>query len=305
VACGATLTGMRRPRSVPVRVAAAMVLAALPLCAWAAGAAGSFIPTPVPPIHVHLPKPQDTAIFDVIVEGKTTDKLESELSGKAGTCLYLERGTVTETTTYRRGRGLALEFDRYGRTALVHRPGRETDATLAVQLATKRTATGGSELTPAFPNNVPPCNAEPQYQHYEYAHNPDCGETVRGHGAAVFSYDEGLLGLAVVEKPKRSRDEFGNCGLDPGTGLTIDFTEAWPTPPSLEDGNLPISRIFGHRHAIKVRLPHSDAVRPGAPGGTRQVGEASLHGTLTEQADNEATVRLIRKRSGGKGGKHR
>ncbi len=58
---------------------------------------------PVPPIHIHLPKPHQIAFFKVIVEGKATDDLKSQISGETGTCLYTEDGDVEQTSVFIRG----------------------------------------------------------------------------------------------------------------------------------------------------------------------------------------------------------
>jgi hypothetical protein len=295
---------MKSLRSAWARFSAGAVVVGLLAGSVAGTAKGEFKPPPVPPIHVHLPKAQETAVFNVVVEGKATDELESQLAGKilAG-CDFNEQGWVNENTTYRRGRGLKLQFDRYGKEALVHRVGRETDATLGVQLATTRWARGGSQITPTV---EPPCQPEPQHLDYHYSKNPDCGQTVHGHGVALFTYIDDRFGLSVIEKPKRQPDSFGTCGLDPSTGLTLEFQKAWPTPPKLDTEYLPLSSVFGHRPVIKIDLGtiHNLPITRRFSGGSGP----GLEGSLVETPNNEVTIRLIRvghgKGKGKRGGKH-
>src|SRR6476620_3251332 len=171
-------------RSTSIRVCLLGSLAAFAAIA-AAGTATAFpgIPgVPTPP-HVKFPKPDQTAVFDVVVEGKATDHLVSSMSGKSGTCLVTEDGTVDSTTAYLRGRGVTLEFDRYGKTILIHRSGRKTDATLAVKVKEKRTATGGTNYSPVVPGA--PCDVPP----FSFADNPDCGKDFTESGAMVLTYE--------------------------------------------------------------------------------------------------------------------
>ena len=71
----------------------------------------------LPPIKgVHLPKPDQKAVFDVVVEGKASDINHSQLSGTSSTCLVTEDGHVNETDTYLRGKDVKLEFARFGNT---------------------------------------------------------------------------------------------------------------------------------------------------------------------------------------------
>jgi hypothetical protein len=282
---------MLQRRSASALTAAAAAVLALGSVAVASGR--EFTPTPVPPIHVHLPKPQEVAVFDAIVEGEAHDELESQLSGESATCLYQENGTVTETTTYRRGKGVRLEFDRYGKEVLVHRAGRETDSSLAVQLATTRTASGGSSASPSHPPL--PCTVPP----YDLAENPDCGKAFPGDGAASFEWEGGLLGLTISERKSRPGEENDTCGIDPQTGLPQEFREAWPTPPKLQSSQLPLGRIFGHRKAFKVEFRVSDVPRGPHASKPREVSGGNLRGTVVETATNKATVRFIRV-SGGK-----
>ncbi len=62
----------------------------------------------------------------------------------------------------------------------MHRVNRETDSSLAVQLGTERTATGGDKFS-GLPNL--PCTAEGT----DLSKNPDCGQSFGGRGEATFT----------------------------------------------------------------------------------------------------------------------
>jgi hypothetical protein len=133
-------------------------LMAVPL-AVPSGTAASTSPIPgVPgiPNIPSLPKPDQKAVFDVIVEGKATDHNTSELSGQDAACLVNENGTVDETDTYVRGKDVKLEFDRYGHTIIVkrNRRGQLGDTSLAVKVTVHRTAEGSISLDYRYTNST-------------------------------------------------------------------------------------------------------------------------------------------------------
>jgi hypothetical protein len=269
---------------------AATVVALGAFALGAVGAGGDPTFPPVPPIHIHLPKPHESAFFRVIVEGKATDDLKSQISGETGTCLYEEDGDVSQTSVYERGRGAIFQFDRYGREALLHRTGRETDASLAVQVSTTRAASGGSHGSPAHP--PAPCEVPPRN-----LATPDCGKAFPEGGSAAFTYEGGRLGLEISPKATPSPKK-NTCGEDPQTGLTLYFEHAWPTVPPFTTSALPISRVFGKAHAFKVEMRVSDSNSPPQQSPTRTVSAGNLKGTVTETPTNKATVRFIRLKHG-------
>jgi hypothetical protein len=255
-----------------------------------AGSATGSTPTPnfppLPPIKVHLPSPKEKATFDVVVEGDATDELESQLSGEAATCLFTENATVNEDLTYRRGKGVTVEFDRYGHEALVHRSGRETDSSLAVKLKLTKKAAGGSQSSPAHPPL--PCTVPP----VDLSQNPDCGKAFHDDGKVLLAYEDNGLTLSIGHSNGLSPVfEDDKCGQDPQTGITAGAAFGWPNLPPLERAPLAIGKIFGHRPVIVLKLRSSDVGRP-----KREKRDVTgpLSGFQVESAFNEATVRLIR-----------
>jgi hypothetical protein len=273
---------MSKQRLSVATVAIATILAAV----GTASAGGDPTFPPVPPIHVHLPKAHQIAFFKVIVEGRATDDLQSQLSGETGTCLYEEDGDVSQSSVYQRGRGSTFQFDRYGNEALLHRVGRETDASFRVQVSTTRTATGGSHASPAHPPL--PCSVPPRS-----LSTPDCGKPFPEGGSASLSYEGDRLGLDISPKPAPSKAK-NTCGEDPQTGLTLAFEHAWPTVPPFQTSALPIRRVFGKAHAFKVQMRVSDVNSAPRQSPPRHVGFGQLAGTVVETPTNTATVRFIR-----------
>ncbi len=242
---------------------------------------------PLPPINVHLPPPKERATFDVVVEGKATDTLESQLSGESGTCLFIENATVDEDLTYQRGKGVTVEFDRYGNEAVVHRSGRETDASLSAKLTQKKEATGGSQASPSHPPL--PCDVPP----VDLSQNGDCKKPFHDDGKFLLAYEDGGLLLTIGHSNGNSVVfEDNKCGEDPQTGITASSGWTWPNLPPLERGLLPIKKIFGKKHVIVLNLRSSDVGKPKHV--KRDVAGGALKGFQIESAFNKATVRLIR-----------
>ena len=272
----------------------AIAAAALALAAAAAAPSGAEVPIPsfppIPPIHIHLPKPNQTAVFDVIVEGKATSEVISRLELKDSTCLYKEEGTVKDKTTYLRGRGVRIEFDRYGKELLVHRTGRETDSTLAATITTIREASGESH---ASPYTTAPCSIPTE----DLSKTPDCKVPVHPSGALALAYEHESLHLT----PTNSTQLGGNfvtdeCGQDKQTGRANEFNLAWPNQPKLEPARLTSRQIFGRGKTIILKLLSSDRHIPVEE--VRNITSPPPGGTNTERAFNEATVRLIRVKHG-------
>ena len=239
---------------------------------------------------VHLPKPDQKAVFDVIVEGKASDVNHSQLSGTSSTCLVTEDGHVNETDTFLRGKDVKLEFARYGKTIVVkrNRGGQLGDTSLAVKVTVHRTATGGTSYAPAFPNL--PC-AEPST---DLSKNKDCGKDISvSRQAMVLGWKGGRVSLKVstgtVLNGLGSPDA---CGEDSQTGITDQVRWAWPSIDQLQGAALPEKWLFDrHRRTVVLHLRSSDV---GLTHSARKVTTAQLKGTVTDDAQSSATVRLIR-----------
>ncbi len=247
------------------------------------------VPTDVPaPPHVQLPKPDQSAVFNLVVEGRATDELVSRLEGNSSVCLVNEDGDVKETALYRRGKGSPVQFDRYGNKVIMHRVGREFDSSFAAQVTTSRTASGGSHFIPTLP--IVECPKP-----YELETNKDCKKKFQSSANLLLSYTGRRLGLAISEKSAKAKPAKNECGSDPQTGISSAFELAWPLSPKLEPsaaGALNPKAIFGHRKSFAILLRSSDVGKKQER--ARMPSYGQLHGSETEAAFNEATVRLIR-----------
>ena len=244
----------------------------------------------LPPIPVvHLPKPDQKAVFDVVVEGKATDINHSQLSGISSTCAVTEDGHVTETDTYLRGKDVKLEFARFGKTIVAkrNRGGQLGDTSLAVKVTVHRTASGGASFAPAFPSL--PCGVAPS----DISKNKDCGKNISVSGSAmVLAWKRGTASLAVSPRTVLKGFFSDSCGDDPQTGITDALRWPWPQPVALSTAPLPEKWLFDHRKPTIILHLRSSDVKPTES--LRHVTFGELKGTVTDQGSNTATVRLIR-----------
>jgi len=242
---------------------------------------------PIPPIHIHLPKPQEKATFNVVVEGESRSTRTGDTTGPTGGCITTIQGTVTDKTHYLRGQGVHLEADRYGKEVVIHRVGRETDTSMALVIAQLRTAEGKGYAESANIPNVPcTITTEPLDQ-------TDCGVTQDYHAAASLEYDAGVMRLKINSKAYRSINE---CGDTEHFGDALSsFENAFPDAPPLVGDRLSLAQIFGHAPALRLHFVSGFAHNEVE---TSKSAPPPFTGGIKEKAFNEATVRLIRIKNG-------
>lgn len=253
------------------------------------------VPTPVIPPIGAIPGAQ-TARFKVVVEGAAT-AAKDFAGGSTAPCVISLQGRVQETTTYRRGKNVVMEFTRVGAVVLVHRKGRLTDASLNLKVRTTRTASGSASRTdvPGAPVTICPALNE------DLSQGAECGTPQVVNVRAGLLYEKGHLRLAL-----NGADGLGFTAPDCPTSQIVDGLDGlrfgWPEPPAAGQMRvfIPPAQIFG---TAKVKPPRvivrTFQVRP-TP---RRVGPQTftLPGdivrlTATDFGTNRLTIRLIRVR---------
>jgi hypothetical protein len=270
------------------------VLAALAVLPANVGAVGGPSIPGLPGVpHIHLPKPDQKAVFDVIVEGKQKDHNTSQLSDPKAACAVQEDGTVDETDTYLRGRDVKIEFDRYGHTIIMKRDrgGQLGDTSLAVTVTVERTAEGTITFTPNFPMVTCP-------QTTDIGKNADCGvpKKVGGSPAMVLGWNNGEISLDPSNRTAKM-DPPNKCGEVPETGVSNQVFYAWPHPAKLfAIESFPARKVFNrHLKVIVIKMQSARGMGPkGIPPHTVAWNSFGLTGTVTDVPDNTATVRFIR-----------
>lgn len=280
---------MSRFRRSPIAIVA---LAALLAGAGVAAAPPS--PPGIPPIG-SIPGAQ-TARFRVVVEGTAT-AAKDFAGGSTAPCVISLQGRVQETTTYRRGKNVVMEFTRVGPVVLVHRKGRLTDASLNLKVRTTRTASGSASRAdvPGAPVTICPALNE------DLSQGAECGKPQVVNVRAGLLYGKGHLRLAL-----NGADAIGFTAPDCPTSQIVGGLDGlrfgWPTPLAFDQMTvfIPPAQIFG---TAKVKPPRvivrTFQVRP-TP---RRVGPQTftLPGdivrlTSTDFGTNRLTIRLIRVR---------
>jgi hypothetical protein len=240
---------------------------------------------PAPPA-IQLPPGTDTARFQVVIEGTVTATTNETIGGTNPACEAFLHGTYTERTTYRRGRGVVMEFVRLGTgrraPVIVRRVGRRLDSTLGLQVVILRRAEGTAHrapIPPAPPEACPPVEED-------LSTGPDCGKPQRTPDKAALLYANRHLELKQIGLGSNLEID---CTRSEVTQIIPDVRFGWPTPVRLPKAPLTPATIFGKKRVIvlRVRSPQRTETQ------TAQL-PAGLVARRVHNGDNEATIRLIR-----------
>lgn len=270
----------RYRRSPIVLMGLAFIVAAGLLVADGAAAAPT-LPPGFPPIGA-IPGSK-SARFKVVVEGTTTAVKEEDAS-ELIPCAISIHARVEETTTYRRGKGVVMVFDRLGKgpraPVIVHRVGRRLDATLALVVTTVRTAEGtASEQNPPE-GGV--CGSHTE----DLSQGPDCGKPVKDTVNVGMLYRGSLLSIEPVGFNPLLVIDCPGSDLRPGLDSLVF---GWPEQPKVPKFIVPPGVIFGTTKVI-ARSVESGLVKDGPTSGA--IGGLTF--TTSDFGKNHLTIRLIR-----------
>lgn len=237
---------------------------------------------------IDLPAGSKTAHFKVIVEGQiTATKNETLGFADPNACNVSVNATLNETTTFRRGRGLVLEFVRLGKGSkapiFVQRRGRRFDTSHVLRLTTIRTSVGSAERS-GPPGIAAVCMPLVE----DLSKGPQCGKPLPDTQRASFSYVRGVLQLSLAGLGAATEIDCPASQIHPGI---TSMLFGWPTPVGKDKMRIPLPRalVFGKRRVI-VDSVDSGIIR--TPTETVTVGV--LTGNRTNFGRNKVTIRLIR-----------
>lgn len=252
-------------------------------------------PAPVIPPIGAVPGAQ-TARFKVVVEGTATAARDVD-GGSVTPCVISLQARVDETTTFRRGKNVVMEFTRVGGAVFVHRKGRLTDASLNLKIRTTRTASGSASRAdlPGAPVSI--CGPLTE----DLSQGPECGRPQVVNMRAGLLYRGGHLRLTL-----NGADGLGftapECPASQIAGGLDSLRFGWPTPPAVGQMSvfIPPPLIFGSKRVKPPRvIVQTFAVRPSP----RSVGPQTfappgspVRLTATDFGTNRMTIRLIRVR---------
>jgi hypothetical protein len=229
----------------------------------------------------------ETARFRVVVEGTAQDTSDLDAGGSTGVCDVQVNAHVTERSTYRRGRGVIVEFLRVGTgrraPVILRRVGRFGPVTFSVDVAVTRDASGFATRTNAA--NIPPEACPPLTE--DLSQGSECGtpETFKTTMSLTLPRRNALslqlVGLGMILEIKCPDGQ-----IVPATDFTLPL--GWPTPPKLGPELVPLGQVFGTRRVIIVR-PDSLQRRT-----TERFAQGPVTGSGSHFARNRAIIRLIR-----------
>jgi len=260
---------------------AALVAAGL-LLAGRAAAPPAVPPGPALPDFSKIPGAR-VAHFKVIVEGTATAAKDEDWAAETP-CTVSINARIEETTTYRRGKGVVMEFVQLtkGGPVIVQRKGRSYDASLALTTTTTRTSSGTAIRTDP-PNGPGVCAPLTE----DLSQGPDCGKPQVDTAKAGLVFTNGLLSIrpralgALVEI---------DCPTSQVRGGIPSLYYAWPTPPPLRPFRVSAATIFAKTPKVIVETRTTGVLKKGPQ--TAVIG--SLHGTVSEFGRNTLTLRMIR-----------
>jgi hypothetical protein len=237
---------------------------------------------------------QEKARFKVVVEGTASSYVDAAGANDPGTCNVAVKAIhIDEEVTYGRGRGVTMEFARFGipghKIVSIQRNGRIGDASFAVKGTIGR-AVGQNGLitrTPSDPQLEASCPSATEVP----ATRPACNATFPLSADMKFLYGarsgklqlrptsmETLAGSSPVEECPQSEIFGGLSGL---------IARPWPVPLNLPAERLSVRTIFGNRKRFKVEF---SAVRPAK---VEPLGVV-LIGSMNRYSRHDAIVRFTR-----------
>lgn len=260
----------------PISIPSRIIVGTAAALAIASGAGQSAAQSPPA-----LPGAQ-TERFRLVLEGDARAVRDLDLGGSNGICNSTVNVHVKEDATWRRGRGVVVEFVRLGagpRAPVVMRRVASRLPVFAVVVAATRTSSGSATRTPAGPPEACPPLTE------DLSQGPDCGKPQPTRSNVSLTYLRGLLRIRLVGLGSVTDIA---CPVSQVFGGTPELKFGWPTPVNVRDEPLAPALVFGSRRAFVVRTvaPHRRTTETFASG--------PLSGSVTDFGDNRVTVRFIR-----------
>lgn len=270
-------------------VAGASLVGAATMSAGAAGA---------PRGNVHI------ANFSLVIEATSTATRGFSVHGSDGVCTMSASGTLTETATYLRGRGVNLQFVVQGKGSTgfgLKRIGNTTAITTRVRVTRKIEGSVTGSLSRGVPDptgelapicqglSVPDLSTKgcPETHSYQadwgFERNPEPGGDLLTAPAATFA-----LRLDVKSAPTLSHGP-GSCGYTIPTRGFLALNHEFPHIPDVNPAAVPFAKILGHQHAFLVRMT-SGTVKDKQ----QQLGTPPLIGFANDSGSTNILLRFIR-----------
>jgi hypothetical protein len=234
--------------------------------------------------------PGGTEFFTLIIEGTSTAKRTFTETGETGPCKIKVNGTLTETATYQRGRGVTVAANRTSAGTLVFRSGTEFNRDITTRVHIVRRATGSVSFKPIVPQFLSLCKRFKGTRDLSKAGCPekqtftaDWGLKSEGGGFALRQAD-------VLSGPGHGlKHGPGSCGYNTYTAGFLEMAHEYPDIPEVGFVPFPIAELFGHKHAFLVHMTSGEVIDP-----PRTVGTPPLTGKANDSGRTDILLRFIR-----------
>lgn len=228
--------------------------------------------------------------FTLVIEGKSTAKRTFTETGAEGLCKINVHGTLTETATYLRGRGVTVLAVKNASGTFFFRGGHQFNVDITTRVHIVRKATGSVSWKPLLPQFRPFCK--------HLKGTPDlsklgCPELKNSHEDWGFKLQGSSFALRQPDilAPPGLKHGPGSCGYTSETSGFLGMAHEFPDIPEVGFVRFPYAQVFGRRHAFLVHMTSGNVVdKPKSTGG----GGLSLKSTVNDSGRTDILLRFIR-----------
>jgi hypothetical protein len=256
----------------------------------AAAAAAALSGVAALPVALATTPGQRIESFTLVIEGKSTAKRTFTETGAVGLCKINVHGTLTETATYLRGRGVTVLAVKNASGLFFFRGGPKFNVDITTRVHIVRKATGSVSWKPLLPQFRPFCK--------HLKGTPDlsklgCPERKNSHEDWGFKLQGSGFALRQPDilTPPGLKHGLGSCGYTSATAGFLGMAHEFPDIPEVGFVPFPHAQVFGRRHAFLVQMTSGNVVdKPMSTGG----GGLSLKSTVNDSGRTDILLRFIR-----------
>jgi hypothetical protein len=238
------------------------------------------------PVALAATPSSQQASFTLVVEGKSTAKRTFTQTGRTGVCKISLHGTLTETATYLRGRGVTVVANKDSSGTYFFRSSSGPfNPPITTRVHIVRTATGSLTWKPLLPQFAKLCKTFKQIPDLSKFGCPEKKNTTEDWGFKLGS-GFALRQIEVLTAPVRHGR--GSCGYTSFTAGFLALTHEFPDIPEVGFVPFPSAQVFGRKHAFLVRMTSGNVVDKPVSGGV------ILKSTMKDSGRTDILLRFIR-----------
>jgi hypothetical protein len=231
--------------------------------------------------------------FTLVIEGKSTAKRTFTETGAVGLCKINVHGTLTETATYLRGRGVTMIAVRGPSGTVFYRTGPgPVNGAITTRVHLVRKATGSVSWTPLVPKLSQFCQHLKGTPDLSKHGCPEHKNSTEDWGFKLSGKSFALRQDDVLTPPGLKHGP-GSCGYTKETAGFLTMAHEFPDIPEVGFVPFPAAQVFGRRHAFLVQMTSGNVVdKPKSTGGGG--GGLSLKSTVKDSGRTDLLLRFIR-----------